>query len=232
MIKFTNIINIIKLNNINGVKKINAKNSHKNTWDNRLLKFCNSYKHSTVPKNKKGRKLKSVIDSSGCLPLYGDLEWPRQARSDRYWFTDRGGHRTALGFRGVRIFGIGRDFELDVIVLVEFGQGTTFRSFQCIEQLLNFRWYFPTPGSPGVVLILDDMVTIDTVGARSPGRLLCGRCVACVCHVRGLDVTVRMGRVFCDVGNVRTRRSPSRWSRRRRRVPRRTGAAGIRQSCA
>lgn len=167
-----------------------------------------------------------------CLPLYGGLERPGQSRGDRQWFANGGGHRAAFRFRSVRIFGIGRDFQLDIIVLVEFRQRSSFRSFQSIQQLLNLSGYFPAAGSAGVVLILDNMVTIYSISARSPGRLLCSRSVAGVRHVRRLDVAVRVRRVFRDICDIRARRSPSRWSRRGRRVSRRTGAAGIRQSCA
>lgn len=167
-----------------------------------------------------------------CLPLYGGLERPGQSRGDRQWLANGGSHRAAFRFRSVRIFGIGGDFQLDVIVLVEFRQRSSFRSFQSIQQLLNLSGYFPAAGSAGVVLILDHVITIHSISARSPGRLLCSRSVAGVRHVRRLDVAVRVRRVFRDICDVRARRSPSRWSRRRRRVSRRTGAAGIRQSCA
>lgn len=181
-------------------------------------------------KRNKHNKITTLVRR--CLPLYGGLERPGQSRGDRQWLANGGGHRAAFRFRSVRIFGIGGDFQLDVIVLVEFRQRSSFRSFQSIQQLLNLSGYFPAAGSAGVVLILDHVITIHSISARSPGRLLCSRSVAGVRHVRRLDVAIRVRRVFRDICDVRARRSPSRWSRRRRRVSRRTGAAGIRQSCA
>ena len=59
--------------------------------------------------------------------------------------ADGGGHGAALGLRGVGVLGVGRDLELDVIVLVELGQRPPLRLLQRVQQLLDLAAHLP-PG--------------------------------------------------------------------------------------
>lgn len=108
-------------------------------------------------------------------------------------FAQRRRHVRPLRARRVRVLWVGRDLQLDVVVLVELGQRAPFRPLERVQQLLDLGRHLPAAAArhrahpvvagrlPGRV----PAVPVDAVRGRVPPGLRSRRVVG---HVRRLRV--------------------------------------------